>query len=398
MLEQLPMVEAGQLLLVIAVAFIAITLITSAYRFHNLVQLDKKDLSTVDAVNDYFFIQVTRYLSKINRTSGGFGLYILQLQTELPMTREFQEELLSAIQPLLRKETDNACLFREDSIGIIIDTEEENLPEAGERLLADLRKLLIRFPQILKFRIGASSFPTQGMSTQIVLDAAVATLEQISFDDPHPLLMAAPPVEETEEEKTDDGEEKEKTDDDENVIVGELTKEDKNASLDPLTGVLKPEVIGSYMRKYLSEIRQKRKPAAVICIGINRLEQITQLHGEIVTEDVIAGVSKVIQKLTRDSDLIGRYHYGDFLILATCSAEQGELIAARIRDAVNKEIFVSQGRRVKTSISAGISGWPTHGRLLRDLFRCAYCALDVVREWGTSACLIYDPSLDKKKK
>ncbi|MFA5689751.1 MAG: diguanylate cyclase [Kiritimatiellales bacterium] len=401
MFEQLPAVEAGQLLLVIAIAFVIITLIASAYRFHNLVQLEEKDLSTIEAVNDYFFIQVTRYLSKINRTSSGFGLYILQLFAPEKITREKQEQVLKAILEILRSESDNVCLYREDCIGIIIDTEEENLPVASARLLHDLRNLIkLQFPEIVNFRIGASSFPMHGMNTQKIIDIAAEALEQADTGNPEPFLMAPPPVKEEDAEDAEGSEKpaKDEIDEDENLIVGELSKEDKNASLDPLTGVLKPAVIGSYMRKYLSEIRQKRKPAAVICIGVNRLELITKLYSEIATEDVIAGVSKIIQQLTRDTDLIGRYHFGDFLILAPCTPEQGELIATRIRNAVNKETFETQGRKIKTSVSAGISGYPNHGRLLRDLFRGAHTALEVVRSWDTSACLMYDRSLDGKAK
>jgi len=135
----------------------------------------------------------------------------------------------------------------------------------------------------------------------------------------------------------------------------------------------------------------------VLCVGINRIDNIISLHGEEAADAVIAGVSKILQQLTRNCDLIGRYHRDDFLILATCSLEQGEMIGLRVREAVQKNVFLFEGKPIKTSIAIGITGHPEHGKNLRDLFRGAYGALEIVRGWNTSSCLVYDPAQHDKK-
>ena len=66
-LMQLPMAEAGQLLLVMGISFAIITLIASTSRFHKMIQFGEDELISIKDCNDFFFIQVTRYLSKINR-------------------------------------------------------------------------------------------------------------------------------------------------------------------------------------------------------------------------------------------------------------------------------------------------------------------------------------------
>ena len=382
-MSQLPLAEAGQLLLVTGIAFAIITLIASTYRFHQMIALGEEDLSTVEACNDYFFVQVTRYLSKINRVSSGFGVIVIQFQTENDSLRAVQEKLLRLARDLIRDEHDKACLFGENCVAVIIDTEEEQVKNVARRLVDDLVNALPLVVEITALRAGASSFPGHGLTTQTLIGVAADAMEQARFDEPASLSIATLPDEEKEEPETEE--------------IGELSKEDKNSSIDRLTGVLKPEVIGSFMRKYLADIRQKKNPAAVLCAGINRIDHIIQLHGEEAADQVIAGVSDVLQRLTRDSDLIGRYHRDDFLILAPCSIEQGEMIANRLRDAVQKEVFLFEGRRIKTSISVGVSVHPEHGRTLRDLFRGAYAALTVIREWNTSACLVYDPAQHDKR-
>lgn len=382
-IAQLPLLQAGQLLLVMGVSFAIITLIGSTYRFHKMIQLGEDALLTVADCNDFFFIQVTRYLSKINRKSSGFGICIIQFCTEEPDKRKVQETLLAVLRNTVRSANDKVCLFRDDCVAAIIDTEDENLPAVARRMLAEL-KTATAGTNVKTLRAGVSSFPIHGLNTQIIIDAATTALERGGFDNPQPLCIAPSPDTATENQAAPEA-------------IGELSRQDKHAALDPLTGVLKPAVIGSYMRKYLFEIRQKKAPATLLCVGINRIDQIIKLHSEQTADAVIAGVSDILKDMTRDCDLIGRAHRDDFLILAPCTLQQGEQIATRLREAVQKKVFISGGKQIKTAIGIGITAMPEHGRTLRELFYGALRALEVVRGWNTTACLVYDPAQHGKK-
>jgi len=381
---QLPLTEAGQLLMVFAISFTLITLIASTSRFHKMIQLGEDELHSTEDCNDFFFIQVTRYLSKINRTSTGFIVLVAQFRTDRTDCRPIQEALLQKLRQLIREESDKACLFREDCVAAVIDAEEEKAEALAERMATELKPLITDLPGILTFRAGASTFPMHGINARQIIDTATDALEKTSFENARPISLAPPPEE---EEETGAAPEE----------IGELSRTDKNAALDPLTGVLKPGSVGSYFRKYLLEIRRKKTPAAVLCIGINKMDNIISLHGEEAADAVIARVSEIIQQLTRDSDLIGRYHRDDFLVMAPCSLEQGEMIALRVREAVQKEIFLFEGKRIKSSVSAGLTGHPEHGRNLRELFTGAYNALETIRGWNTSSCLIYNPKQQHKQ-
>jgi diguanylate cyclase (GGDEF)-like protein len=386
-IAQLPLAQAGQLLLVTVISFAIITLINSTYRFHRMIQLSENELTTIEDCNDFFFIQVTRYLSKINRTSSGFGVFIVQFRTETLSKRDTQETLLNELKKISRNTDDKICLFRDDCVAAIIDTEETNIPATVARILIDLKKTSATLAGVSAFRIGISSFPLHGINTQQLINTATDALETVSFDNPLPFCIAPAPataLTAIEKEKSI-GE------------IGELSREDKNAAIDPLTGVLKPAAVGSYMRKYLDEIRRRKEPAVLLCVGINRIDQIIQLHGETAADDVITGVSKVLRRITRDCDLIGRFHRDDFLILAPCTLQQGQAIATRLRDAVQKEVYIAGGKRIKTAVSIGITSHPEHGRNLRKLFGCAYRALEIIREWNTTACLVYNPAQHAKK-
>ncbi len=387
-LMQLPLLEAGQLFVVIGISFAIITLISSTARFHKMIQLGEEDLTSVEDCNDFFFIQVTRYLSKINRSSAGFIVFIAQFQSDQTDQRAVQDQMLQELKKITRSSCDKACLFREDCVAAIIDTDDSRAAAVAERMVYDLKKFIKPLPDISAFRAGVSSFPLHGLNTQLIIDTATDALEQADFASPLPLQLAPPPEETGEKEKAQE----------EPDEIGEISRDDKNAALDPLTGVLKPAAVGSYMRKYLLEIRHKKEPAAILCIGINRIDNVISLHGEAAADSIIGSVGKRLQQLTRDCDLIGRYHRDDFLVLAPCTLEEGEKIALRIREAIQKEVFLFEGKRLKTSVGIGITAHPEHGRNLRDLFGGAYAALEIIRGWNTSSCLVYDPAQHSQKK
>jgi len=384
-MSELPVVETGQLLLVTGIAFAIITLIASTYRFHTMIQLNEEALVTVEDCNNFFFINVTRYLSKINRVSTGFGVVCIQFRSSAPDFRPVQEELLALLNGLIREECDKACLFREDCVALIIDTEEDRVEQAAERITKELARKVSSIPSITAFRTGVSAFPMNGLSSQEIIDAAANAMENSPFG-LDGLVHAAPTDEDIE------------VPDEEPDKVGELTQKDKNSALDPLTGVLKAEAIGSYMRKYLAEIRMKKKSASVLCVGINQIDNLIHLQDEEAAETVIVRVAAILQRLTRESDLIGRYDRDDFLVLAPCSIKQGEQIAIRVREAVQQEVILFEGRQIRTTVSVGVSAHPEHGRTLRELFDGAYAALDTIRGWKTSSCLVYDPAQHKRKK
>jgi len=190
LIAQLPLAQAGQLLLVTGISFAIIVLISSTYRFHQMIQLSEESLVTPEDCNDFFFIQVTRYLSKINRTSANFGIFILQFRTGEKDKRSPQEALLKEIRRIIRDANDKTCLFCDDCVAVIIDTEEKNVPAVARRMMEELQAEALTISGILGFRAGAASFPLHGLNTQTLIDTATTALESVDFDTPLPFCMA----------------------------------------------------------------------------------------------------------------------------------------------------------------------------------------------------------------
>ncbi len=381
---ELPLSEVGQLLLVTGISFTLITLIASASRFHHLIQIDETKLPDTESCDRLFQIQISRYLSRINRISSGFSIAIIRLETDPTDLRTRQEKALKKLKNLLRNDTDKACLLHTDCIAAIFDAEEENADAIAQRIRNETPKLISSLSGVTSFHAGIATFPTHALNSIQLIEAAESALEQARAKGSGAVEFATLPEEgeETEEPKVEK--------------VGELTKEDKNASLDPLTGVLKPKVIGSYFRKYLLEIRRKKKPVSLFFIELNKPENLKKIHGESSVDAAIQGVSELLKTLCREYDLIGRIDHHHFLIMAPCALEHAEPIAIRLRDAVRDTRIPFEGKNITTSIRIGLSGHPEHGNNLRELSRGAQAALNEARHMEASACIVYDPEKHNK--
>jgi len=170
----------------------------------------------------------------------------------------------------------------------------------------------------------------------------------------------------------------------------------QSAMLDKLTGVLKPSAVSAYMQRLMSDLRRKKKAAALFCAGVNNLEHIARFHGQEAADAVLAGVSKILQDNLRADDLIGRHEKYAFLVLAQASMAEAEIIGKRISTLVQQSEFVAEGRRLKTTITLGVATYPEHGRNLHHLYTAGQKVLDHSRQNDIRAYAVYDPQIHDK--
>jgi diguanylate cyclase (GGDEF)-like protein len=92
-----------------------------------------------------------------------------------------------------------------------------------------------------------------------------------------------------------------------------------------------------------------------------------------VGDRVLAAVANRIAQTVRSDDLVARYGGDEFLLLLPyASDEGGELVAQRVREAINdyaKENLIDFG------ISIGMGKYPDHGDDLESVVKCVDKAL-----------------------
>ena len=399
MIAVLPGVLTGALGVVVAVvvSFVAISLISSYYRFQHIVQQAEDAPSKNRDVpgSDILRVQLARYLTGCAQRGSSFTLSLIQANDpslEIRMDSPFVEAIKKAA-----RYDDIVCVYDGQTVALVAEAEPNDSESVFVRITGKVAEICPGV-SIELLRAGIASYPGHGLRGNELLDVAKEALAKTDMDRPAFMPEIVDADEEGEEnaeesrEPSMDGEEAATDAAPEKSAKGWAERR-KSAMLDELTGVLKPSAVSAYMQRMMNDLRHKRKKAALFCIGINNIDHITRFHGEEAADDIIVGVSKLLQDNVRATDLIGRHEKHAFLVLAQVSFENAETIGKRISTLIQQSEIVSGAKTLKTTITLGVAAYPEHGRNLHALYKAGQKVLDYNRENDIRAYAIYDPEI-----
>jgi len=375
-------------------SFVVIVLIASYYRFQHIVeQAEDTDPEEMGATAiDILRVQLARYLAGCARRNTSFSISLIRVDDPALEVR-MDSLVIAAVKQAVRHD-DIVCVFDGRTVALLTEAE----PEDSESLLARVVNAVSASVPGLSadlLRVGIASYPGHGLSGKELLRISGESLEEA--DAQRPIVM--PEVIDVEAEEDEAGGTEGAP---EVEAVAEEAGEKgsrgwkgrrKSAMLDPLTGVLKPSAVSAYMQRLMSDLRHKKAKMSLFCIGVNNMEHITRFHGEEVADDVLVGVSSILQGNVRADDLIGRHEKHAFLILVQAALENAEIIGRRISTLVQQNEVVSGTKKIKTTITLGVAAYPEHGRNLHHLYRSGQKVLDYNRENDIRAYAVYDPEI-----
>lgn len=371
----------------VAISFVAITLVASYYRFQNIVlQAEESNPEEMGAsAHDVLRVQLARYLAGCARRGTSFTLSLIRIPNQEEAIR-INSPVTEALKHAARRD-DVACLFDDQTIVLLLESE----PEDGVQILTRISKTL--GADFEGGRAGLASYPGHGLSGKELLEIAVGALQSTTEDEP----IILPEIEDLDEEEEDvEPDAVEEAPEEAEEKSASWKEKRKSSMLDELTGVLKPSAISAYMQRTMSEIRRKKRKASLFCIGVNNMENIERIHGQDAANDVMAGVSQVLQDNLRADDLIGRHEKYAYLILSECTLEEAEIMGKRITTLVQQAAFPSGTKKLKTTITLGVAAFPEHGRNLHLLYLAGQKVLDHSRANDIRAYAVYDPEIHDK--
>ncbi len=389
----------------VVVSFVAITAVASYYRFQHIVQM-AEDTNPEDmgaTPEEILRVQMARYLAGCARRNTSFSISLIRSVRPGVQVR-MDDPLVNAVKKAARR-GDITCVFDERTVALFTEAEPDDSVGILRRITGEVAE---QCGDLL--RVGIASYPGHGLSGKELTGVAIQGLEQTTAEDPI-ILPEIVNVDEDEEEEADAAAEEtvsaEEADtgiseaaafdfEDDEEVSGKWKDRRKNAMLDELTGVLKASAISAYMQRLMSEYRRKKQKAALFCVGVNNMEHIERIHGEDAADDILAGVSKVLQDNLRADDLIGRHEKHAFLVLSQCSLEEAEIIGKRISTLVQQTQIESGKKKLKTTITLGVAAYPDHGRNLHHLYTAGQKVLDHSRMNDIRAYAVYDPGIHDK--
>jgi diguanylate cyclase (GGDEF)-like protein len=111
---------------------------------------------------------------------------------------------------------------------------------------------------------------------------------------------------------------------------------------------------------------------------IDEFKKINDTYGHFAGDVVIRKMADTVKKITRGSDLVGRYGGDEFMVLITSTNEEkAASFAEHLRKKISTTDIAIPGAEVpvRITISGGLALFPTHGLSTTELFRAADATL-----------------------
>ncbi|TFF19800.1 GGDEF domain-containing protein [Jiella endophytica] len=161
------------------------------------------------------------------------------------------------------------------------------------------------------------------------------------------------------------------------------------AMTDRLTGVLNRQGFDRKFRSHLRDLSgQVDKGLMLLIVDADHFKRINDRLGHPVGDVALKRIAATLKKLVRQSDAVGRLGGEEFVLSLPCgTAEQGEMVAERLRMAINR-IYVGSGTN-GTQLSVSIGGvFLRNPQPFERLYEAADANLYKAKEGGRNRCTI----------
>lgn len=370
-----------------ALSFVLITWVVSYLRFQDVLKLSEEPAGDCSLTpTSLFEIKLAQFLTESGREQNAFCVIKGLLGDKGKVIEARARELL--------REKDCVLALEEELYGLIIRCDREDV----ESILMRLRNQLSvgDDEQDSEWRLGVAMFPEDGVTSRTLIASADSALSQVVEEAFFAWYEPDLDEEELEGEEVhpedEVGVEDAATDEEDEDRVG------GGRLLDPLTGVLRDRVLSTYMHRRLNEFRLKKHPVALFCVSVDNMEQIQSFHGEAAHDALLAEVSRQLQSNLRSDDMIGRHEEWGFMILVASVVENVEMIAQRVCGAIQQTILPFENKRLRTTVTVGISHYPEDGKNLHQLYVKADQVVAHCRENDIRGYAVYSEKLHGRQK
>ena len=145
------------------------------------------------------------------------------------------------------------------------------------------------------------------------------------------------------------------------------------------------ELTGAYNYRYFVHVLEEEKkrslrydlPLSIIMVDIDWFKKINDSYGHEAGNKVLKALSGVIKQCIRDVDIFTRYGGEEFaIVLPQTPLSEASRIGERIRSQVEQTIIeVDELRKLKITVSVGVSAFPENGKSHEELVSLADQAL-----------------------
>ncbi|EGM71055.1 tetratricopeptide repeat-containing diguanylate cyclase [Shewanella sp. HN-41] len=168
------------------------------------------------------------------------------------------------------------------------------------------------------------------------------------------------------------------------------------AEYDSLTGLFSRGHFTQVSRSAMKHTETLGAPVSCILFDLDRFKRINDIMGHKTGDWALKLAATVCQEQVRDYDIVGRIGGEEFcVLLPECVAQDAELVAQSVREALANRDTSESGHSFKLTASFGVSDTLSSGYCLEQLAANADKAMYRAKNTGRNQVCVFDSELDK---
>lgn len=157
----------------------------------------------------------------------------------------------------------------------------------------------------------------------------------------------------------------------------------EQATRDPLTGLYNRRYLEETLRRELARAEREGHPLNILMVDVDYFKRLNDTYGHPAGDEVLRLLGGLLQHHARSSDIPCRYGGEEFVVVLPdmpleAVRERAELMR---RDFADSRIAFG-GSEIVTTLSIGVSSYPSHGQTADQLIRAADLALYEAKRSG----------------
>ena len=132
----------------------------------------------------------------------------------------------------------------------------------------------------------------------------------------------------------------------------------KNQAIrDPLTSLYNRRYFEDEVNKRILEAKAQDLPYTILMLDADHFKNVNDTYGHKIGDKVLIELATTAERALRDNDIVARYGGEEFVVfLPGIHAEQGKIVADRLRDSISKQVVYSDAKEPVTfTVSIGVS-------------------------------------------
>lgn len=157
------------------------------------------------------------------------------------------------------------------------------------------------------------------------------------------------------------------------------------AVTDTLTGIYNRRFFDEILEKQIALSKRLSKSLSILIADLDHFKKLNDTYGHVAGDSILKGVTAIMRKSTRSSDILARYGGEEFVVVMPETDITGAIERAnRMRQGIEDVNFdnIVKGQSLKVTLSIGVASLPEHGAEFDELVRTADSALYKAKEGG----------------